>query len=105
MSSARQRQLRRERQQVDRRRAAREPVARETQRQQAEAALREDLQRQGRRHTTAYIMFGLAVVIAVGHFFQHWGVVELMDPALADLLIGWPMAGVLAVAGALVYGK
>ena len=105
MSSARQRQLRRERQQVDRRRAAREPIARETQRQQAQAALQADLQRQHRRHLIAYAMFALAAVIAVGHFFEHWGAVELMAPALQDLLIGWPMAGLLAVSGAMIYGK
>ena len=49
MSSERQRQLRRERQQVERRRAAREPIARETQRRQAEAVLQADFQRQRRQ--------------------------------------------------------
>lgn len=105
MSSARQRQLRRERQQVARRRAGREPAARETQRQQAEAAVLQDLDRQRRRHMAAYLMFALAVVIAIGHFFEHWGAVELMAPALQDLLIGWPMAGLLAIGAAIIYGK
>ena len=105
MSSARQRQLRRERQQVDRRRTAREPIARETQRRQAEAAIRSDFQRQRRRHAIAYLLLALAVVIAIGHFFEHWGAVELMAPALQDLLIGWPMAGLLAVTAAIIYGK
>lgn len=105
MSSARQRQLHRERQTVDRRRAAREPIAQETQRRQAEAAIQADFQRQRRRHAIAYLLVALAVVMAIGHFFAHWGAVELMAPGLQDLLIGWPMAGLLAIIAAIIYGK
>ncbi len=50
-------------------------------------------------------MFALAAAIAVGHFLEHWGAVELMAPALQGLLIGWPMAGLLAVSGAMIYSK
>ncbi len=105
MSSARQRQLRQERQRVDRRRSARETVAGETQRQQAAAAIRHDYTRQRRRHIAAYVLFALAVLIAVTHLLEHWGVFQLMAPTLQDLLLGWPMAGVLGIAGAIVHGK
>jgi len=42
--------------------------------------------------------------VAVGHFFEHAEVLRLMSPKLEDLVIGWPTAALLALAGGVVYG-
>jgi hypothetical protein len=100
--SARRRQLK----QIERRRSQRQAEARQTQAQQARAAIQYDLSRRRRRHAIAAMMFILAGVLAVYHLFEHLDVVPAMTgrSGLDDLLFGWPMAGVLAVTGAIVYG-
>lgn len=52
------------------------------------------------------MLFILAGVLAVYQVFEHLDVVPAMtsSSALDDLLVGWPMAGVLAVTGAIVHG-
>ena len=104
MTSNRVRQLKRERQRVQRKRSARELTARATQHQQAMAAAKEDGKRRRRRHAAAYIMFAVAMVLALSHAFEHFGTIRLMSAGLEDLLIGWPMAAALALVGAIVYG-
>ena len=104
MLSTRARQLRREKKQVERRRSAHEVDARETQRQQAMAAAQHDLAQRERRHLMAYALWVLAGVLAVSHFFEHTNTIRLMSSGLEDIFIGWPMAGGLAVVGAIVYG-
>ena len=52
----------------------------------------------------AFILFGLAILVAVGHIFEHGGGIRLMSPGLQDLLIGYPTAGILAVMGAIRFG-
>jgi hypothetical protein len=49
-------------------------------------------------------MFAVAVVLAVSHFFEHYGALRLMSSGLEDLFIGWPMAAILALSGAIIYG-
>lgn len=107
MGSSRARQLRRERQQTERRRAHQEAEARQTQAQQAEAAVRRDFSRRRRRHAIALMMVILAGVIGVYHFFEHLDIVPAMtgSSGVDDLLLGWPMALALAVGAAVVYGK
>ncbi len=78
---------------------------RETQRQQAIAAARRDESKRRRRHTIAYSLYAVAVVMAIAHFFEHAGTITPMAPALSDILIGWPMAGALAITGAIVFGR
>lgn len=53
------------------------------------------------------MMLILAVVIGVYHFFEHLDVVPAMtgSSAVDDLVLGWPMAGALAVGAAIVYGR
>lgn len=68
------------------------------------AAARRDVRDRRRRHTIAFALYALAAVIAIGHFFEHAGTLNLMALSLEDIFIGWPMAGVLAVTGAIVYG-
>ena len=107
VGSSRARQLRRQRQQTDRRRARQEVEAHKTQEQQARAAIREDLSRQRRRHAIALMMVILGAVIGVYHFFEHLDVVPAMTTSsgLDDVLVGWPMAFFLGIGAAIVYGK
>lgn len=104
MGSNRRQQLKRERRERERRKTAQQAGARETQAQQKAAAAQIDVARRHRRHMQAYALYSVAVVIAVGHFFEHAHVFELMSPGLEDLLIGWPMAGLLGLVGAMRYG-
>lgn len=104
MGSNRRRQLKRERRQLERRRAADSAGARETQAQQKAARAQVDLAHRHRRHMQAYALYSVAIVIAIGHFFEHAHVFQLMSPGLEDILIGWPMAALLALVGAMRYG-
>lgn len=104
MSSERSRQLRKAKKEVERRRAGRQIDAQETQRQQAMAAARAEWAERERRHRMAYALWVLAVILAVSHIFEHTGTINLMSSGLEDLLIGWPMAGLLAIVGGIVYG-
>lgn len=104
MSSARSRQLRKAKKEVERRRAGRQVDARETQRQQEMAAARAEWAERERRHRMAYALWAVAAVMAVSHIFEHAGTINLMSSGLEDLLIGWPMAGLLAIVGGIVYG-
>lgn len=104
MSSTRARQLRKAKKEVERRRAGRQVDARETQRQQEMAAARVEWVQRERRHRMAYALWALAVVLAVSHIFEHTGTINLMSSSLEDLLLGWPMAGLVAIAGGIVYG-
>lgn len=104
MTGSSRQQFHREQKALERRRAARDKDARETQRQQMVAELRRDFGRRRRRHIAAAIIWVVAALIAVSHFFEHAGTVQIMSPLLEDLLLGWPMAALLAVGGAVIYG-
>lgn len=104
MGSNRRRQLKRERQQLERRKARERAGAKETQAQQRSAAAQVDIARRHRRHMQAYALYSIAFVIAIGHVFEHAQAFQLMSPGLEDLLIGWPMAALLALVGAIRYG-
>lgn len=104
MTSERQRHLRRERQSVERRRAGKQGDARETQRLQVEADMRRSFAQKRRRHIEAFVLWGVAVVIAATHLIEHTGALRIMSLSLEDLLIGWPVAGILGVAGGIIYG-
>lgn len=104
MGDARARQRRREQKQVERRQSAQAEQARETQKAQAEAAARREFQQSQKRHAIAYSLFAIAGVMAVSHFFEHAGAFQLLSPGLQDLLLGWPMAALIGLAGAIIYG-
>jgi len=78
-----------------------------TQAEQRAAAAQRELNRQLRgwtpRRITAWSMFGLAVVIGVFHLLAHsgWRPVPL-TMGWQDILIGYPMAALLAIAGLFV---
>lgn len=99
-------QGRRQRQQVERRRERQQAEARKTQQQQAEAAIRDDFSRRRRRHAVAYMLLILAGVLAVYHLFEHLDIVPAMtgSSGLDDIVAGWPLAGLLAITGAIKYG-
>ena len=44
-------------------------------------------------------------MVAVTHILEHAGVFQVMSPGLQDLLIGYPTAGIIAVAGGIVLGR
>ena len=93
---------RRERHHQRRRQRARDERAQTTQAAQDQAAVfRAEFARRTRRRNTSMVLFAVAVVMAVAHFFEHLGVINLFSPGLEDILIGWPMAGVLAVIAAI----
>lgn len=105
MSDDRTRRLRRERQRVERRRDAGERDAYEARRLQANAALRRELRHNSRRHVIAYVMWAVAGIMAIGHFFEHLGTFTIVSSGFEDLVLGWPMAMLIAVAGVFVYGR
>ena len=104
MPSSRERQLRRDHLRAERRRAADEPVLADSKREQAIAAARKSLAAAQRRHRIAYGVWIVAALIIVGHFFEHANTIRIMSPGLEDLLIGWPMGGMLAIVGGIIYG-
>jgi len=105
MGARRTKQLQQEHHRVERRRAASEVEARETQRKQAEAAMRLKYANQRRHHIASFVIWGVAVILAVSHFFEHLNLFQVMSAGLEDLLIGWPIAIVLALVGAIVWGR
>jgi hypothetical protein len=62
-------------------------------------------QQYARRRAFGWLLVALAVAIGVSHWVQHVGAIELLTPGLADLVIGYPTAAALAVAGAIVLSK
>lgn len=70
-----------------------------------EAARRaERVRKRRRRRVTAYSLFAAAGLVAASHLLEHLGVIRLMNPTAEDLLLGYPMAGVLLVVGAISLG-
>jgi hypothetical protein len=105
MAGRRTKQLQQEHHRVERRRAASEVEARETQRKQAEAAMRLKYINRRRHHIASFVIWGVAVILAVSHFFEHLNLFQVMSAGLEDVLIGWPLAIMLALVGAIVWGR
>ena len=56
-----------------------------------------------KRRVAAWILFVIAFVVAVNHIFAHLGDrVVPMGMGTQDLVIGWPMAGLIALAGLMI---
>ena len=80
--------------------------ARETQIAQQEAETKKmTLQQYQRQRFFGWALVAVGVSMAVSHWIQHLGFWQLMSPGWSDLLIGYPMGGLLAVAGAVVLSK
>jgi hypothetical protein len=54
-----------------------------------------------RRRIFGWTLVGLGILVGVTHWLAHFGLLY-DDTGLWDLTIGYPMAGLLAVAGAIV---
>lgn len=105
MPFTRTRLERRDRQRKGRKRTAEALNEREARQLQANAALRRHLRSHGRNQRIAYAMFALSAIIGISHFFEHFGTFTIVSAGVSDLFFGWPMAGVIVVAGAIVHGK
>lgn len=53
-----------------------------------------------------FILMGIGAVMAAVHIFAHLGDFSLLSTsAMDDLLLGWPMAAVLFLVGAILAGR
>lgn len=83
-----------------------EARARETQADQKLAAFRAEYQKRHKQKILGWVLLvGVAPLLFVSHFFAHAGVFRPYSPALQDLTIGWPTAGLLAIVGAILLGR
>ena len=60
--------------------------------------------KRGRRQKAGIAVIILACVMAVAHALEHLGAFAVINPHLDDVLPGWPLAGVLAIVGAVLAG-
>lgn len=68
--------------------------------QDVAAQRRQAWEKRRRRRFTAYGLMMLGGVIAVSHLLEHLGAFQLLpNPALQDILLGYPTGGLLLVIG------
>lgn len=60
----------------------------------------EQSRRRALRRRAGQALLLVALVMAVTHLFEHAGVLRFMPLGAEDLLLGWPMAGLLAIVAA-----
>lgn len=83
-----------------------EARARATQAAQREAESRKlTLAAYRKRRVFGWTLVGLGAVVFVQHLISHMGVFNLISPGWDDLVVGYPMAGLLGLAGAIVLTK
>ncbi len=58
-----------------------------------------------RRRILGWTLVVLAIVVGVTHLMEHLGMFEFASPGVEDLAAGYPLAGVLGIAGAIVLSK
>ena len=58
-----------------------------------------------RRRVLGWSLVTLGVLLAVSHWLQHVQLYTLVPQGVADLLLGYPMAALLGVGGAMVLSK
>lgn len=87
-----------------RKREREEQRSHETQLAQQAAAFRAEWRKKQRHKVFAYVMFALAPIVVVTHILGHADVIRLFNPRLEDLLIGYPTAFAMVVAGAIALG-
>lgn len=81
----------------------REVRARETQAHQERAEKKyASFESYQRRRVFGWTLVALGVLVGVQHLIHHMGFWTLVSDGWDDLLVGYPMAGVLGVAGAIV---
>jgi hypothetical protein len=85
---------------------ARAARARVTQAAQREADKRKLTPAQySRRRGLGWVLVGLGVVVFVQHLVSHAGFFTLVSPGVDDVIAGYPLAGLLALAGAIVLSR
>ncbi|MGH2660834.1 MAG: hypothetical protein ACRDHS_14530 [Actinomycetota bacterium] len=83
-----------------------EARARETQASQREAETKKlTLAQYRRRRVIGWTLVALGVVLFAQHLVHHMGVFTLVSPGVDDLIAGYPLAGILAVGGAILLSK
>ncbi len=84
-----------------------EAQARETQAAQTKAASVKKLTpgQYRRRRTLGWTLVVLAAIVFVTHLMEHLGFFAFASPGVEDLVAGYPLAAVLAVAAAIILGK
>ncbi|MEP6814390.1 MAG: hypothetical protein ABI873_02430 [Marmoricola sp.] len=95
---------------VKRRRRHQAEVSAGEQAAQERARVQREINRQLRTWTPgriiAWALVGLGLVVGVNHMFMHLGGQWLpMSQGLQDVLVGYPTAGLLAVAGFVILGQ
>ncbi len=83
---------------------ARRAQARETQVAQEKAEKKMTPEQYTRRRIFGWALVALAVLVGVTHWLAHLGALY-EDSGLYDLTIGYPTAGLLGIAGAIVLSK
>lgn len=87
------------------RKTSRERQARVTQSAQQRAEKKKVTPEQYmRRSVFGWVLVALAILVGVSHWLAHLGVLY-EDTGLWDLTIGYPMAGLLGVTGAMVLSR
>jgi len=85
---------------------ARAARARAAQAAQSEADKRKLTPAQySRKRVLGWVLVGLGVVVFVQHLVSHAGFFTLVSPGVDDLIAGYPLAGLLALAGALILSR
>ena len=58
-----------------------------------------------RRRVLGWSLVALAIAIGVQHLLSHLGFFHVISPGWDDLLVGYPMAALLGIAGSIVLSK
>lgn len=58
-----------------------------------------------RRRLLGWSLVTLGVIVGVQHFISHLGVFSLISPGVDDIVAGYPLAGLLGIAGAIVLSR
>jgi hypothetical protein len=88
------------------RKKSKERQARQTQSAQRRAEKRKLTPAEySRRRALGWGLVALAILVAGLHWTEHLGVVTVFPGIVSELALGYPMAGVLGVAGAVVLSK
>jgi hypothetical protein len=91
---------------VKRRHKASEARARETRAAQREAEERRLSPGAYRmRRLLGWSLVTLGLIVGVQHFLSHLGFFSLVSPGVDDVVAGYPLAGLLAIAGVIVLSK
>jgi len=52
-----------------------------------------------------WALVSLGVAVGVQHLLAHWGLFTVISRGWDDLAVGYPMAGLLAIAGTIVLSR